>query len=107
MAEPKLREKLREHVALACVGLERIEQDGKWGIQNHNDLKWLAILTEEVGEAAEMVNEDTPTAGLREYEHKAIEENLEYELVQIAAVCVAWIEAIRRRPESEGQNEHR
>ena len=30
---------------------ERKRQDTKWGEQNHNIYKWLAILGEEVGEA--------------------------------------------------------
>jgi len=73
-----------------------MKQDVKWGEQNHNDLKWLSILMEEVGEAAETVNEDNP-AKERLYSHDACEDNLEYELIQVAAVAVAWIEAIRRR----------
>ena len=90
---------LRELSPLICVRMERIKQDVKWGEQNHHDLKWLSILMEEVGEAAEMVNEDNP-AKERLYSTVALMENLEYELVQIAAVCVAWIECMRRRETS-------
>ena len=32
------------------VALERLNQDKKWGEQNHNPSEWLAILVEEVGE---------------------------------------------------------
>lgn len=87
---------------------ERVRQDAKWGEQNHPDGttvgfsgwrdkaqrqcderhsagegSWLDILLEEVYEAAA---EEDP-AKLRE------------ELVQVAAVTVAWVEAIDRRGE--------
>jgi hypothetical protein len=89
------------------VGAERLRQDGKWGEQNHPDgtsarkyagkrdfmrdlcnvraargtVSFLDILFEEVYEAAA---EEDPVA-LRE------------ELLQVAAVAVAWIEAMDRR----------
>lgn len=85
------------------VALERARQDAKWGEQNHPDksttsepllwgsdayrerLKvednWLDILLEEVAEAAEASSE----------------EELQKELIQIAAVAAAWAEAIDRR----------
>ena len=34
---------------------EQQRQDDKWGVQNHDDLTWLAILTEEVGETAQAI----------------------------------------------------
>ena len=34
---------------------ERRRQDAKWGAQNHSDFVWLAILSEEVGEAAQAI----------------------------------------------------
>lgn len=88
------------------VHTERFAQDKKWGERNHPDgtgdwwngfrdtarkicenkaeagqLTWLDILREEVFEA---FAESDP-------------EKLETELVQVAAVAVAWLEAIRRR----------
>lgn len=86
---------------------ERVRQDEKWGQQNHPDgtggrpmieaaneqrlrtdllaesglLDWRSILLEEVYEA---LAEEDPVK-LRE------------ELVQVAAVAVAWVEAIDRR----------
>jgi len=86
---------------------ERDEQDDKWGEQNHpdgtggerakaaadtcrkarqrafsdEDGTWLHILGEEVAEAFA----------------EADPEKLRVELVQVAAVAVAWIEAIDRR----------
>lgn len=62
---------------------ERQRQDNKWGEQNHFAYKWLAILSEEVGEAAKAALEEKP---------------LEYreELIQVAAVAVAAIESLHR-----------
>jgi hypothetical protein len=91
----------------AAVTAERAKQDSKWGEQNHPDgtgepheavlaeakrrlcetaagagaLTWRDILDEEVAEAFA----ETDPARLRA------------ELVQVAAVAVAWIEAIDRR----------
>jgi NTP pyrophosphatase (non-canonical NTP hydrolase) len=63
---------------------ERERQARKWGEQDHHDLYWLGILTEEVGEAAKaLIENDQPAA--------------EAELVQCAAVLVAWLECRRRR----------
>lgn len=96
MADPTLR----ECSPLQCVARERIKQDAKWGEQNHNDLTWLAILAEEFGEVANMLVEDIVK---EEHKHEAIQDNLEYELVQVAAVCVAWVECMRRN-ETEVSN---
>ena len=59
------------------VAQERIHQDLKWGEQNHRDSVWLAILTEEVGECAKAILEG---------------KGLTHELIQVAAVAVAWVE---------------
>lgn len=93
-------------LVLAEVEDERAKQDAKWGEQNHPDgtsaefieraliakkrndilaqedgLAWRDILYEEVCEA---FAEEDP-------------ERLRAELVQVAAVAVAWVEAIDRR----------
>lgn len=39
-------------ITLAHIARERDRQDAKWGPQNHSPLEWMAILSEEVGEAA-------------------------------------------------------
>lgn len=70
---------------------ERERQDDKWGVQNHLDLTWNAILMEEAGEAAQEIL--TQSFGAAGNGHGDLRE----ELVQIAAVAVAWIEAIDRR----------
>ncbi|GLZ77095.1 hypothetical protein Afil01_19020 [Actinorhabdospora filicis] len=93
--------------ALADVRAERARQDELWGEQNHVDgtgmkrhqealeatrditdrsaevgtLTWAEILSEEVAEALA--------------EHDPVK--LRAELIQVAAVAVAWVEAIDRR----------
>jgi len=62
---------------------ERNKQDVKWGEQNHNIYKWLAILGEEVGEVNKAVLEN-------KYD-EVIDE-----LIQIGAVTVAMIESLER-----------
>lgn len=67
--------------ALDLIAAERAEQDRKWGEQNHTDLYWLGILMEEVGEAAKACIEPNATRN-----------QLRMELIQAAAVIVAWLE---------------
>tara|TARA_B100000965_G_C19511960_1_gene722350 strand:- start:327 stop:560 length:234 start_codon:yes stop_codon:yes gene_type:complete len=62
---------------------ERHKQDEKWGEQNHNIYKWLAILGEEVGEVNKAALEDS---------YKDVID----ELIQIGAVTVAMIESLER-----------
>ena len=62
---------------------ERNRQDVKWGEQNHDVYKWLAILGEEVGEANKAALEDSKN-------------DLINELIQIGAVTVAMIESLER-----------
>lgn len=92
---------------------ERLRQDDKWGEQNHEDgtggsimrqfadeqrgrtdllakynaTTWRDVLLEEVYEAAA---EEDPA-------------NLRAELIQVAAVACAWVEAIDRRGECHDQ----
>jgi hypothetical protein len=66
---------------------ERHRQDQVWGQQEHDDPLWLAILTEEVGEAAEGVLHEI-------FGGHAVTRR---EVVQVAAVALAWIECIDRR----------
>lgn len=92
---------------LAEVNRERVAQDARWGEQNHADGTgapwrtdhankvrrlcqerfangegtWLHILQEEVAEAGA----------------ESDEAKLRAELIQVAAVAVAWVEAIDRR----------
>jgi NTP pyrophosphatase (non-canonical NTP hydrolase) len=75
---------LKKNIEL-LIDSERIAQDQKWREQNHNDLRWLAILMEEVGELSKEILEGKSSL-------KAANE-----LVQVAAVTIAWLEAIERR----------
>jgi hypothetical protein len=68
------------------VRAERNRQDIKWGIQNHNPIKWSVILGEEYGEFCK--------AALENFETKELHE----ELIHVAAVCKAIYEcSIRNR----------
>lgn len=68
---------------LAEVMAERARQDEKWGPDRDlDDLLWLAILSEEVGETAKAIIEP---------------EDVWAELVQVAAVALAWLECMERR----------
>lgn len=74
--------------SLQDVMEERARQDAKCGVQNHRDEWWLTILIEEVGEAAEAILENSDATR---------NQHLSQELVSVAAVAVAWLEAIQRR----------
>jgi NTP pyrophosphatase (non-canonical NTP hydrolase) len=77
--------------AFESVRKERGRQSDKWGEQNHLDLTWLAILSEEVGEAAqEILTAQFGSAGKGHGE-------LREEVVHVAAVALAWIEALDRK----------
>jgi NTP pyrophosphatase (non-canonical NTP hydrolase) len=72
---------------LARVIRERIRQLERWGIQEHDNGTWALILGEEFGEACQAAlqhSSSDPT-------------DLRAELVQVAAVAVAWIEHLDRR----------
>jgi NTP pyrophosphatase (non-canonical NTP hydrolase) len=82
------------HIALLDVGIERARQDEKWGSQSGNhDFEWMSILAEEIGEAAQATNEANFKSGSTPGDFT----QLRAELVQVAAVAVAWIEAIDGR----------
>lgn len=68
---------------------ERKKQDIKWGQQNHNNATWNLILSEEVGEVAKSILE-------ARFGNARLEETRE-ELIQVAAVALAWLECIDHR----------
>jgi len=86
--------------AITSVLEERKRQNAKWGAQRHSWPEWIAILTEEVGEASqETVQEHFhPTGDLLA---------LRTELVHVAAVAVQIVEHVdeclqlRRKIEEE------
>jgi NTP pyrophosphatase (non-canonical NTP hydrolase) len=62
---------------------ERKRQDEKWGRQDHGPDMWLPILAEELGEVAKAILEGDPG-------------DYRKELIQIAAVAIAALEALGR-----------
>lgn len=103
--------------AISAVIRERARQNRKWGVQNHPDLTWLGILTEELGELARAVIEqetwicpcgrhcDFNTTQCPNCEHDGRTDlalrqpdntRVKEELTQVAAVAVAWLENIER-----------
>ncbi len=77
---------MKPSTIIAKILEEREQQDIKWGIQHHTHLEWLGILVEEVGEAAKaIVQQWIDEEGDRHDE-------IVKEIIQIAAVCVAWLE---------------
>lgn len=70
---------------------ERTRQIEKWGDQHHDDAWWCVIEMEELGEVARAIYERAPRW---DDESRA---RLREELVQVAAVAVAWIEDIDSR----------
>lgn len=89
---------IKTKLVLDQVCVERIKQTKKWGEQNHNQVEWMAILTEEVGEAAREALEhhfkyaENPDALLK----------LREELIQVAAVAVAMVESLDRNELADG-----
>lgn len=105
ITETELQQYMATENALDGVRGERVRQVEKWGRQSHpdgtlepdgradkmrercetafqnNQGTWAHILLEEVFEAIEAENPD----------------HLVEELTQVAAVCVSWVEDIRRR----------
>jgi NTP pyrophosphatase (non-canonical NTP hydrolase) len=87
---------------LDAVIEERIRQDAKWGEQNHEPLKWLSILMEEVGELALAVNETIFDNGT-DARAKGGLINIRREAVQCSAVALALVECIdRNAPKQNG-----
>lgn len=103
-----------DEAILVEVLSERYRQFEKWGVQSHVDI-WEST-ADGIGEALECfrvmaarykaLNDDPNptdwTGILLEEVYEALEQighdaNLREELVQVAAVAVAWIEAIDRR----------
>lgn len=81
--------------ALNLIYAERVRQNKKWGEQNHDDYRWLAILTEEVGELAQAILEGE-FGGTHAGTAKA-------ELVHVAAVAAQWLECMERRGEQSDE----
>jgi hypothetical protein len=95
---------------LAEIASERARQDAKWGEQNHPDGTarqgddFLAEMARAICQANGS-DRDNWRDILTEEVHEAYAEldpvRLRAELVQVAAVAVAWVEAIDRRAASQ------
>lgn len=92
---------------LAEIAAERARQDAKWGQQNHPDgtiSAWIVYADVARNRCREKADAGSVTWAdiLREEVYEALAEDdparLRAELIQVAAVAVAWIEAIDRRP---------
>ena len=86
---------------------ERIRQNKKFGEQNHNPVEWIAILTEEVGEASKEAVDfhfQYGLDGLKQEKRFAVIDGIQSdriqrlrkELIQVAAVTVQIIESLDR-----------
>ncbi|MEK6879824.1 MAG: hypothetical protein AABY22_09470 [Nanoarchaeota archaeon] len=80
---------------------ERIRQGKKWGVQHHNQPFWLSILIEEVGEVGNLLNENEERMFYfnninDKLDYEKYFKNLKEELIQVAAVAVAWLEDLER-----------
>lgn len=76
-------------IAINAIVKERQWQIAKFGDQVHTDDHWFLILSEEVGEVAQARLHDI-------YGGKAMG-TLKEELVQVAAVALAWLEQLERK----------
>jgi hypothetical protein len=117
--------KIRNRPVLDEIADERARQDAKWGEQNHPDLdphdigsvvrneyafradRWKEINARRAGDGCEVKYRDPAEACtawdgvLLEEVYEALAEadpvKIRAELIQVAAVAVAWAEAIDRR----------
>lgn len=85
------------------VKAERMRQNAKWGEQNHHPIEWIAILTEEVGEASKEIvdwnfaNGAIDVKAIPSYElQKERLNKYRTECIQIAAVAVQMVECLDR-----------
>ena len=94
IGQPHIRQAIYEGLEV-----ERLAQLEKWGEQRHTMQDWLTILAEEFGEVGMAVCK----GWVPPVEHPEVDASyeVEKELIQTAAVCVAWLEDIYARREPE------
>lgn len=83
---------LAEIQADRLVFKEQKRQLKKWGVQDHNPFRWLAILLEEVGEFSQAALSDLYANGKHESHH----EGMLKECVEVAAVAKSMVECLLR-----------
>lgn len=93
---------------------ERVRQNEKWGEQNHEDGTGPDVVwsftgpAEYVRDSAQADTDEAADCGCVTWRHIAFEEiaeafaevdpaKLRAELIQLAAVCIQWVQAIDRR----------
>lgn len=69
--------------SISGIQQERINQDVKWGEQNHTPEKWMIIIGEEYGETCKEILEKD-------------DKKYREELVQLTASCLAALECFDR-----------
>lgn len=99
-----------EHI-LNSIKKERVRQDEKFGIQNNKPIEWIAILTEEVGEASkealehhfkyDLPKDIDPSAKLQIQRLNSYKK----ELIECAAVCLNAIQSLERNELKIKKNE--
>lgn len=72
---------------------ERVNQENKWGVQNHSPIEWCAILMEECGEVS---REALEMHFKKYYKNTGQEDRYIKELIQVAAVALAMLECLER-----------
>lgn len=78
------------------IAAERDAQAAKWGEQNHTPMEWMAILTEEVGEAMKEALEEH-WLGIHYFDKREdVLRRYRAELIQVAAVAIAALESLDR-----------
>lgn len=75
----------------AMIDAERIRQDAKHPRFAYTHHQAFAVLASEVGEVAEVVREDYASEPIYTPHGQALRD----ELIQVAAVCVRWLESGR------------
>lgn len=83
---------LRALSPIKWVEEEMTRQIKKWGEQNHNPLRYYCTLAEEFGEVGDALNKIMEGT----YDVQSGMDEVEYELIQTAAVATAMVMAIRR-----------
>lgn len=87
-----------QKVVIKAIIAERIRQDIKWGADRiHLDKDWRLILGEESGELSKAILEN-------EFDYPGADPyDIEKELVEVAAVALAWLEDIFTRKREKTQ----
>ena len=88
------RKMTKNKVILEQVELEMDRQERLWGVQNHNPFYWQSVLLEEIGEAAQSINDA--------YILKDSDKFNSYreELIQAAAVIVQMVASLDRNKDA-------